>query len=145
MRLATLDENLFCHYLLGLELRALFYACCNEFAGNAEIWLIKYEEHEWSVKQRGPFPFDVTAWVTERAVLEHRFVMQTHLIYIAVVTNVRFKFVLPLDNCCWLSETVSSGSRIDILLTGQAAASMAVFDCGISCVESVVALELHIW
>lgn len=89
LRLAALDEELFGHYLLGLELRALFYACCNEFAGNAEIWLIKYEEHEWSVKQRGSFPFDVMAWVKERAVLEHRFVVQTHPICITAVTNVR--------------------------------------------------------
>ena len=87
LRLAALDEKLFRHYLLGLELRALFYACCYEFAGNAEGWLIKYEEHEWSVKQRGPFPFDIWAWVKERAFFEHEFVVQTHLIYITAVTK----------------------------------------------------------
>ena len=87
LRLAALDEKLFRHYLLGLELRALFYACCYEFAGNAEGWLINYEEHEWSVKQRGPFPFDIWAWVKERAFFEHEFVVQTHLIYITAVTK----------------------------------------------------------
>ncbi|KAF8226470.1 hypothetical protein L208DRAFT_1406945, partial [Tricholoma matsutake] len=35
--LAELDKELFCHHLQGIELRALFYACCNEYAGNTEI------------------------------------------------------------------------------------------------------------
>lgn len=45
LKLAELDEELFRHHLQGIELRALFYACCNEYAGNTEIWLEKYNDH----------------------------------------------------------------------------------------------------
>jgi hypothetical protein len=75
LRLAALDENLFRHHLQGIEIRALFYACCHEYAMNTEIWLKKYKDNEWSVKQRGPFPFDSWAWVNERLDLEETFVM----------------------------------------------------------------------
>ena len=77
LRLATLDEKLFRHYLQGIELRALFYACCNEYPGNTEVWLEKYQDNEWSVQQRGPFPFDVLTWIGDRIDLEERFVMQS--------------------------------------------------------------------
>lgn len=50
LRLAALEEKLFRHYLQELELRALFHAnYCNKLATNTEVWLIKYQEREWSV------------------------------------------------------------------------------------------------
>jgi len=58
--------ELFRHYWLGPELRALFYACSYTYAGNAENWLRKYEEQEWNVEQRGAFPFDSRAWLWEK-------------------------------------------------------------------------------
>jgi len=72
LKLAELDEELFRHHLQGIELRALFYACCNEYAGNTEIWLEKYNDHEWPTGRRGPFPFDYMAWLNEKLDLEER-------------------------------------------------------------------------
>jgi hypothetical protein len=46
LRLAALDERIFRHHLQGIELRALFCACCNEKGGNAEMWLEKYVDNE---------------------------------------------------------------------------------------------------
>jgi hypothetical protein len=34
LTLSSLDPDLFRHHLLGIELTALFYACCNEYGGN---------------------------------------------------------------------------------------------------------------
>jgi hypothetical protein len=72
--LASLDDYLFCHCLLGIELRALFYACCYEHPGNTETYLLKYMELEWPTGRRGPFPLDVWAWIDERCTLDKRFV-----------------------------------------------------------------------
>jgi len=72
LRLAELDERIFRHHVQGIELRALFYACCNECAGNTEIWLEKYMDHEWPVKRRGDFPVDLMAWIWERIDLEDK-------------------------------------------------------------------------
>jgi Phosphotransferase enzyme family len=74
LRLATLDMQLFRHHLQGIELRALFYACCNECGGNTEMWLEKYKDQEWVVRRRGNFPFDLVAWIEERLDLEDRWV-----------------------------------------------------------------------
>ena len=63
LQLASRNMELFRHYWLGPELRALFYACSYTEGGNAENWLRKYEEHEWDVKRRGAFPFDFMAWL----------------------------------------------------------------------------------
>ena len=54
LRLAALDTQLFRNHLQGIELRALFYACCNECDGNTEI-LEKYKDQEWVVGRRGDF------------------------------------------------------------------------------------------
>lgn len=70
LRLATLDAQLFRHHLQGIELRALLYACCNEFDGNTEMWLEKYKDQEWVVARRGDFPFDFIEWLHERFDLE---------------------------------------------------------------------------
>ena len=70
LKLAALDEKLFRHHLQGIELRALFYACCNEYAGNAEIWLGKYNDLEWPTGRRGAFPFDYIAWLRENLALQ---------------------------------------------------------------------------
>ena len=39
LRLAALDERIYRHHVQEMELRALFYACCNESGGNTEMWL----------------------------------------------------------------------------------------------------------
>ena len=65
LKLAELDEELFSHQLQGIELRAFFYACCNQYPANTEVWLEKYNDHEWSTDRRGPFPFDYMAWLNE--------------------------------------------------------------------------------
>ena len=75
LRLAELDEDLFRHHLQGIELRALFYACCNEYPMNTEVWLKKYIELEWSVRRRGPFPFDYWGWVNQRIDLWKKYVV----------------------------------------------------------------------
>jgi len=77
LRLATLDAQLFRHHLQGIELRALLYACCNEFDGNTEMWLEKYRDQEWVVGRRGDFPFDLREWIHERLDLEDRCVFST--------------------------------------------------------------------
>jgi len=46
LQLAAMYEDLYHHYLQGIELKALFYACCNELPDNAESWLAKYMELE---------------------------------------------------------------------------------------------------
>jgi hypothetical protein len=74
LRVAALDAQLFRHHLQGIELRALFYACCNECDGNTEMWLEKYKDQEWVVGRRGDFPFDLMAWIEERLDLEDRWV-----------------------------------------------------------------------
>jgi hypothetical protein len=40
LKLAELDEELFRHHVQGIELlvRALFYAYCDEYPGNTEVW-----------------------------------------------------------------------------------------------------------
>jgi hypothetical protein len=70
--LAALDERLLRHHVQGIELRALFYNCCNESGGNTEMWLEKYMDHEWPSKRRGKFPFDLMAWIEERIDLWER-------------------------------------------------------------------------
>jgi len=70
LRLAALDERIFLHHLQGIELRALFYACCNEYGGNTEIWLEKYMDQEWPLERRGEFPIDLMAWIWERIELD---------------------------------------------------------------------------
>jgi hypothetical protein len=70
LKLAELDRELFRHHLQGIELRALFYACCNEYAGNTEILLERYKDHEWPTGRRDSFPFDHMAWIRERLALE---------------------------------------------------------------------------
>jgi hypothetical protein len=65
LKLVELDEELFRHHVQGIELRALFESCCNEYAGNTEVYLDKYSDHEWPTGRRGPFPFDFIAWVNE--------------------------------------------------------------------------------
>ena len=72
LRLAALDERIFRHHLQGIELRALFYACCNEFGSNTETWLEKYRDQEWSLERRGDFPIDLMACFLERLDLEDR-------------------------------------------------------------------------
>lgn len=62
-RLAELDDDLFRHHFQGVELRAFYENCCEEYAGNAELWLEKYMRNEWSVDRRGAFPFDYQAWI----------------------------------------------------------------------------------
>lgn len=42
LQLAGQNMELFHHHWLGPE-RAIFYACCYTYPGNAEIWLEKYE------------------------------------------------------------------------------------------------------
>jgi hypothetical protein len=37
LRLAAMHEDLFRHYLQGIELRALFYACCNQYPANTGV------------------------------------------------------------------------------------------------------------
>ena len=74
LRLATLDAQLFRHHLQAIELRALLYACCNEFDGNTEMWLEKYRDQEWVVGRRGDFPFDLMEWIHERLDLADRWV-----------------------------------------------------------------------
>jgi serine/threonine protein kinase len=74
LTLAALDHDLFHHYFQGPELRALFYACCNESAGNTEVYLQKYMENEWHTGRRGPFPVDLWAWIRERCNLDRLFV-----------------------------------------------------------------------
>ena len=74
LRLATLDVQLFRHHLQGIELRALLYACCNEFDRNTEMWLEKYRDQEWVVGRRGDFPFDLMEWIHERLDLAARWV-----------------------------------------------------------------------
>ena len=71
LRLAALDENLYRHHLQGCELRALFYACCNDLTGNTEAYLEKYKDLEWPTARRGPFPFDYMAWWLEQDKLWH--------------------------------------------------------------------------
>jgi hypothetical protein len=71
LKLTELDRELF-HHLQGIKLRAFFYACCDKYAGNTEIWLRKYKDHEWPTDCRGPFPFDYMTWVCERLALEKR-------------------------------------------------------------------------
>jgi hypothetical protein len=74
LQLAERNLELFCHYWLGPELPAFFYACSHTYAGNAEIWLKKYEKYEWDVKRRGAFPFSIRGWILERLDLETTFV-----------------------------------------------------------------------
>jgi hypothetical protein len=74
LNLAALNENLLHHYIHGVELRAVFYACCNEYAGNTRVWLDKYQEHEWPTHRRGAFPFDYLAWLDEILDIEDQFV-----------------------------------------------------------------------
>jgi hypothetical protein len=88
LRLAELDETLFRHYLQGLELRALFYACCNEYAGNTQLWVQRYHDNEWSVQQRGAFPFDLWDWLDEQYDLEQRCVVKTLMICRRAVLNI---------------------------------------------------------
>ena len=54
------------HYRQGVELRAIFYNLCQDFPGNPTVWLEKYEEYEWDVNARGPFPFDLMRWIEEQ-------------------------------------------------------------------------------
>ncbi|KAF8225372.1 hypothetical protein L208DRAFT_1380656 [Tricholoma matsutake] len=49
LQLVGQNMELFCHYWLGPEVRAIFYACCHADPGNAEIWLEKYKKHEWDL------------------------------------------------------------------------------------------------
>jgi len=70
LRLAAIHEDLYRHYLQGCELRALFYACCNESPSNTEVYLEKYKDLEWPTERRGPFPFDYMAWWWEKNGLE---------------------------------------------------------------------------
>jgi hypothetical protein len=72
LKLAELDRERFRHHLQGIELRALFYACCNGYAGNTEIWLERYKDREWPTGWRDPFSFDYMAWIRERLALEER-------------------------------------------------------------------------
>lgn len=46
LQLAERSMELFRHYWLGVELRAIFYSLCHEYPGNAEVWLEKYKNHE---------------------------------------------------------------------------------------------------
>jgi hypothetical protein len=80
LTLATSDLKLFCHHLQGLELRALFYACCNRYPANTEGYLLKYMELEWPMGRRGPFPLDLRAWVDERCTLDETFVFLSSLL-----------------------------------------------------------------
>ena len=57
LRLAAMHKDLHRHHVLGIQLRALFYACCNELSGNTVVWLQKYYDLEWPTKRRGPFPW----------------------------------------------------------------------------------------
>jgi len=59
LQLARWNMELFCHYWLGPELRAFFDAGTQTYAGNAEIWLWKYEMHEWDVKRHGAISWHV--------------------------------------------------------------------------------------
>jgi len=61
LQVVAMHEDLYRHHLQGVELRAFFYTCCNEYPANTEIWLEKYKDLEWSTERRGPFPFDLTA------------------------------------------------------------------------------------
>ena len=70
LRLAELNDDLYRHHVQGYELRALFNACCN-VTGNTEMYLSKYKDLEWSMAQRGPFPFDYMAWWLEQNKLWH--------------------------------------------------------------------------
>jgi hypothetical protein len=75
LRLAALDEWIYRHHVQEMELRALFYTCCNESGGNTEMWLEKYmdhEDHEWPFERRGDFPIDLMAWIWERIDLQDK-------------------------------------------------------------------------
>jgi len=74
LRLAALNRKLYRHNFQGVELRAIFYACCNEYAGNTETWLKHYMTTEWPERRRGPFPFDFWAEILEKLTLEEKFV-----------------------------------------------------------------------
>jgi hypothetical protein len=59
LKVAESDEGLFRHYLQGIKLKALFYGCCNKYAGNTEIRLEKYKDHE---RPTGGGPFLSITW-----------------------------------------------------------------------------------
>ena len=82
-----LDEDLLWHHLQGVVLRVLFYNCCNTYVGNTEVWLEKYIDNEWSVNQRGPFPFDFWVWINAGFDLQTRFIIHIHLVSSHWVTS----------------------------------------------------------
>ena len=74
--LAALDDRIFRHHLRGIELSALFYACCNERGVNTETWLEKNMDNEWASERRGKFPIDLIGWILGRIDLEDRYVFK---------------------------------------------------------------------
>ena len=62
--LRKLSPRLYDNYWQGVELRAFSYNLSQSCAGNVVMWLLKYEQNQWDC-QRGPLPFDVSAWVDE--------------------------------------------------------------------------------
>ncbi|KAF8222845.1 hypothetical protein L208DRAFT_1521085 [Tricholoma matsutake] len=50
LQLVGQNMELFCHYWLSPEVRAIFYACCHADLENADIWLVRYEKHEWDLR-----------------------------------------------------------------------------------------------
>lgn len=68
-QLSTRNERLFRNWRDGVELRAIFYNLCNEYEGNAEVWVEKYAESQWP-EERGGFPFDVKRWIKARLGVE---------------------------------------------------------------------------
>jgi hypothetical protein len=77
LRLAALDEQIHRHHVQGIELRALFYACCNESGGNTEMWLEKYIDHEWPFERRGDFSIDLMAGIWERIDLQDNYMFKS--------------------------------------------------------------------
>lgn len=63
------SSELYKNWFDGVELRAIFYNLCHEYAGNAEVWLEKYSEKQWP-DERGDFPFDYWGWMKAKLGVE---------------------------------------------------------------------------
>jgi len=74
-----------------------------------EVWLKRYGDDEWSVKQRGPFSFDYCAWVRKRIDLEKSEVAAVASIRSKVPTSVRMiaSGTLAYFDVAWLGGTAT--------------------------------------
>jgi len=60
------NEDVFFEYWHGVEFRAFYTNLCQEFPGSASVWVDKYEEREWNIQRRGPFPSTMEERFTEQ-------------------------------------------------------------------------------